>query len=399
MVAFLRRRAALLIGLVGLALLPLAAWGALRWGAGWLLSRQLRLPVSIGHVWFSRNEMILRDVTLRNPNVLSADQVRWQGDFRALLRRETFPWEVTGSQLHLGEVPVPGHVRLQFRPTAEGGWACDGRLFLAHPIGAVSTEIHGDLTDLRLEGAFRVGEERAARLFSGALSIEPDGIRITRTELPGKWGVTGTWRPHPAADGTAPLQLTLTGPNGWYDLSGYPLSDGGQLRLVLRRSKEPDREMAVEWRQERSQLDLIAQLMDQGIAVAGRVNLAPPYGVDMDVNFAGAQISELLQWILPSAQRPAVSGALLGQVALRGNLDSLDSVGDLVSRQGSIGPQRFDSAALRFEGEGPILKLRDSLLNRSSTVTRMEGQVDLRRIGRPDFFREVELSSSEEGKS
>ena len=60
-----------------------------------------------------------------------------------------------------------------------------------------------------------------------------------------------------------------------------------------------------------------------------------------------------------------------------------------------MGSEWFESAALRFQGEGPILKLKNSSLSKSSGVTLVEGEVDLRRLGQRDFFRKIKLSSME----
>ena len=51
----------------------------------------------------------------------------------------------------------------------------------------------------------------------------------------------------------------------------------------------------------------------------------------------------------------------------------------------------FDQIAIRFQGKGPILRLENSQLSRRGSVMRMEGMLDVRRIGQPDFFRNVKL--------
>ena len=90
-----------------------------------------------------------------------------------------------------------------------------------------------------------------------------------------------------------------------------------------------------------------------------------------------------------------VSGRVEGWIHLQGPWRRLVSQGELFSRNGTFRQERFDLATLRFLGSGPVLKVQDSGVIFSEGALRMEGAVDLRRIGQPDFFRQIRLSSTD----
>ena len=46
----------------------------------------------------------------------------------------------------------------------------------------------------------------------------------------------------------------------------------------------------------------------------------------------------------------------------------------------------------RFQGKGPILRLENSQLSRRGSALRMEGVLDVRRLGQQDFFKNVKMT-------
>jgi hypothetical protein len=92
-----------------------------------------------------------------------------------------------------------------------------------------------------------------------------------------------------------------------------------------------------------------------------------------------------------------ISGRVEGWVHLQGPWTRLVSQGELFSRNGTFRQRRFELATLRFSGLGPILQIQDSGIRFPGESMRIEGSVDLRRIGQPHFFRQVRLNST--GKS
>ncbi len=94
-----------------------------------------------------------------------------------------------------------------------------------------------------------------------------------------------------------------------------------------------------------------------------------------------------------------ISGRVVGRIRLEGPWNRLVSRGELFSRNGAFGHRRFELATLRFFGTGPVLQIQNSGITFPGESMRMEGLVDLRQIGRSDFFKQVRLNPTEKSMS
>ena len=327
------------------------------------LSECLQVPVRIRRLSLSSNRLTLHQVMLRPSPSSSAsgrsfslviDRLQLQGSLRFLLNPRSFvsSWEegevrsVTVTQItcSFAEVPLRVQGRLFLTRQAEGAgtgsvlWS-EGWLTLEHPFLKGRMEVSGPWLKPALIGWVEVSQDK--RHFAAQLEMMPGGVRLSRMEVQGGW-VAET----------------------------------------------------VEWGIRDSNLIFKMEAMRRQVRLNGEVGLQFPYSADMVLHFDGADVSEMVRWLLPKGRVPSLAGSIQGEVRLTGPLTRLSSQAAVTSGEGRLGMDRFLAASLKFRGNGPILQIENSKMTRPGGEVLIEGSVDLRRLGQQDFFSRVHLSSS-----
>ncbi len=309
-----------------------------------LLSRQLSASVQIGRVGLSPFGITLHQVRLRQGASLTRRTAKAGPEpFQVTVDRLTISgWgsrmRVKGVTLSLGGIP------LQARGEAalENG-RCEGWFKIRHPLFSGWLEASGQIFHPILLGWVET-KAFGRRHFVAELEASDEVLFVRQLQLTGGWDASGSVkRQNPQ---TLAVQLDL-------------FSGRGRM--------------------------------------SGQIGLRPPYGVHGLLRFKGIRAEELLAWALPKERKPDLTGHLEGEIALQGPLKRLETNGRLIARQGAFGNQPFEQASFQWKGVGPRLTIQNSHVNKPSGVLLLDGAVDLRKIGRPDFFQRVKLSSMEKG--
>jgi len=113
----------------------------------------------------------------------------------------------------------------------------------------------------------------------------------------------------------------------------------------------------------------------------GEIGLIKPFETNLVFNINRGDIRDLTRFA--KVKSPGVVlGMINGSIRIRGHLGSIFSNGVIESRNGRLGPIRYDVATLRLEGFGPIINIVDSILRYGNGMLTMDGSVDLRDIGK-----------------
>ncbi len=371
-----------------------------RWKVQEGLSRFLGVPVRVQRLTFSARRLTLHGVSFLLPAraPLRIDRLKLEGSILSVATGRLFGGafpsvrsvKLTGLTLSVGGVPLhaEGEVFLRGRP---GTYAqVDGLLTLDHPMLKGSAEITGPLLEPVVFGWVE-SAPIGRRHFIAKLDITRETIGLPRMQIQGGWTATGglvfrrpSWRG----------ELNVLGP----DMERFRfqiMPAGGEFTratLWVHPEGAPPKEFSVQWTVRRGQLDFEAGLMGRQATLKGQVDLRLPYRTAVRLDLTALELDGIADWI-PNQSSSKVAGTMKGYVEVNGFLGQVSSKGELIAGKGRFGRLDFDQISIRFQGRGPILRLENSQLLRRGSALRMEGMFDARRIGQPDFFRHVKLSS------
>ncbi len=127
----------------------------------------------------------------------------------------------------------------------------------------------------------------------------------------------------------------------------------------------------------------------------GDVQSEPPYELRATAALDRIRLSDLAGMSRLRLKDEAI-GTLSGTLSVDGKLPSPWVRGALRSADGSVGPMRYQSAHLQFEGPWPTVQFHDAtLVSASGGTLRIEGNIDLRDLGTPTVFRQVDLVTAQ----
>ena len=346
------------------------------------LSRSFSVPIQIQRLSFSPQRLILHEV--RFP-LLSLKRLQLERPFQ-----KNRPVTVTGLTLSVAGIPLQAHGRVDV--TMSGGAAtCEGWLAFEHPLLKGHLEMNGSATEPVLLG-WLATPQGIQRRFLAQGSIRPEGVELTQMEIEGGWRASGKMS-RLAGSGSVKGRLELEGPEDRFLLEIEPSHpQRGGLNLLMGRQEDVPRKLTARWFTERRGLHFKVQSLGEEAYLNGWVEPSAPHRLQMLLEFNGIQMQELFQPFFKGGVSP-ISGQMKGWVQVEGTLGQMVSQGTLTSQDGKFFQTPFSWAALRFSGRGPILKIQNSQLKKPTGVLLIEGTVDLRRLGQPDFFSQVRLSS------
>ncbi len=397
----MKRVSRLFLTVLILSLAAAAAGAELaRWKVQEGLSRFLGIPVRVQRLTFSPRCLTLHGLSFLLPAraPLRIDRLNLEGSILSVATGRLFTGvfpnvrsvKLTGLTLSVSGVALQagGEVFLRGQP---GAYAqVDGLLTLEHPMLKGSIEITGRLLEPVLFGWIEsapIGRHH----FIAQLDITREAITLPRMLIQDGWTANGglifnlpVWRG----------EINVAGP----DLQRYRFQimpgENGTTRAALTVQPEgaPPKEFSAKWLVRRGHLDFEADLMGRQAVLKGQTDLRLPYRTAVRLDLNGLELDGIADWI-PNQSSSKVSGALRGHVEVNGILGKITSKGEVFSGEGRFGRMDFEWISIRFQGNGPILRLENSHLTRRGAVAQMEGMLDARRIGQRDFFRNVKLSS------
>ena len=227
------------------------------------------------------------------------------------------------------------------------------------------------------------------RHFAARLDITREAINLSQMQVQGGWTATGGLVLHPPSWRG---QLDVTGPDGRFRFRIQPGKNGStKAWLWVQLEDTTPKEFSARWSVRRGQLEFEANLLGDQAVLAGQADLAFPYRTAVALNLNRLDLGEIADWI-PRQSSSKLSGKVQGKVEVSGFLGRITSSGELIAGDGRFGRLQFDRIAIRFHGKGPFLQMENSHLAGRGGMMQMEGLLDVRRIGQPDFFRHVKLS-------
>lgn len=141
-----------------------------------------------------------------------------------------------------------------------------------------------------------------------------------------------------------------------------------------------------------NELEIKSLSLGNSYELKGKLGLRKPYKTDFRLEIKRADARDLA--IMAKAKKPEkVFGVINGVLYVKGDLKNLSSSGTLESRNGEIGPLRYNTATIEIEGIGPIINIVDSRLRHGDGGLAMDGYIDLRNITRGNLFAGVRIKS------
>ena len=310
------------------------------------LSQFLQAPVRVQRIQVSLHRLTLHQISIAGSHSpLRIERLQIQAPLSAFL---TGRWDVarmesvtlTGMTVSVGGVPLQAQGRLFLKGEKDSDRRFDGWLTLRHPFLNGLVEVSGPVNRPALVGWVE-GRQGGRRHFAAQLEIDANSLRLVRLELP-----------------------------------------EGQIF----------QDLTVAWeKRSRSEMNFTARFLADRVSAEGRLGLRSPHSMDLFLDFKDAPVSEIASWILPPNKMPRLAGLVRGRVVLKGSLKQVLSRGELLSSEGRFNREVIHGMTLRFQGSGPILQVQNSKLSKPEGILLMEGTLDLRRLGQPDFFSGIHL--------
>jgi hypothetical protein len=137
-------------------------------------------------------------------------------------------------------------------------------------------------------------------------------------------------------------------------------------------------------------VDISNLTLGKDMKASGWASLRDPYNGNLCFTTDNANLGGVLSYF-GIRNNDTVSGTLNAKVDLKGPIKKLKSSAHVLLKQGTIGKIDFESMEATFKGEGPIIRIEESRLSRKSGYISLEGEMDLRKIGKAAIFQQLKL--------
>ncbi len=406
----MKRRSLVTIGLAGLLAVSASAWGvteAARLASERALSRFFHQPVSIRRVTFSADQITLHHIEIAysaesSPVVI--ERVEWQGSVFELLKTrllkvgrmpssETFT--LRGAAVLVAGVPLraTGVLHLDHRLRAPA--FLSGQMQLNHPWIHAQAEIAGTSVKPVLIG-WVDGKKMGPHRFIAQLSRQAEWVGIERLEVQGGWLARGQWT---GRDSTHPFwraELELMHDIDRYRLEMGPSGEGAmQAGLWVYREGLPPQELMAAWKPADEGIEWSARTGSGQLSGWGRISRKNWPELSMAIDLKQFDLKEIYPWFPRTIASPLLAGTFNGHLELAGIWPDLKSQGEIFGEDGKFGEFNFEGITVRFQGVGPYLRIFNSHLKQPIGPTYLEGTLDLNQTGKPDFFRNVRMLSTD----
>jgi len=380
------------------------------------LSQAIQMPVRIHRMTFRPRGIVLHRVGIQFPNLkgsmdhppIVAERIQVEGSLWAIFRYGLFPSRpdpkafsniaVRELKLSFAGFPMVAQGNLHLGRVLLGQVEVEGWMSFRHPLLNGYLEATGPVTAPVLLGWFD-GLPSGRTHFLAQLRLTHHGVELSHLELPRGWRAVGRMDvltpPKTPSSTRWQGQLDLVGPKDRFRLEVEP-KDKRTIRMSLSMHREglPVNRMEGEVRMTRQALHLQLTFFDASVRLEGQIASEPPYPIRMVAILDQMELERLAQWFPDRMGGVKVSGRVSGQVELSGSWPHMESRGELLAEEGRFNQQRIAKMVVRFHGNGPLVTIEPSLMVKPDGSFRMEGQVDLRRMGQSDFFRAIRLSPS-----
>jgi len=131
------------------------------------------------------------------------------------------------------------------------------------------------------------------------------------------------------------------------------------------------------------------------VKISGSISAKKPYDTDMRIIVNNVSLVWLVTSLGAKEGDSAVSGTMNGKFEIKGPIDKLVSKSVLEIRKGMISTLDFDYLTLNLKGEGPIIRIEESRITRQSGYFTLAGEMDLNKIGKDIFFKDIKITSDD----
>jgi hypothetical protein len=134
-----------------------------------------------------------------------------------------------------------------------------------------------------------------------------------------------------------------------------------------------------------------------GDLVRGRtkIMMARPYNTDAAFTVNNLNLGWLFYNLGVKDGTSIMSGTMSGRFEFKGKAENLRSNISMEIRKGTIAKCDFDSLSAVLRGEGPIVRIEESRINRESGFFVLAGEMDMRKIGKSNMFSDIKLTSDD----
>lgn len=126
----------------------------------------------------------------------------------------------------------------------------------------------------------------------------------------------------------------------------------------------------------------------------GKLYLNEPYNTDMVMTVDNANLSQILSMFgIQEAIR--LSGIMNGAFRLKGPAGKSRLDAKMEIRQGELAGVDFEFLTASLKGEGPIIRIEESRVTRTSGYFVLAGEIDLNKAGKGNVFDGIKIASSD----
>lgn len=127
----------------------------------------------------------------------------------------------------------------------------------------------------------------------------------------------------------------------------------------------------------------------------GKVSLRRAGNVDLTFLINNMSINWLTMMFGKKEAVSPVTGTMNGKIELKGAANKFKLSSRIDIKGGTISSLDFDYLTLSLRGDLPFLKIEESRITRKSGYLELAGELDIRRIGKSDFFNNIKLNNDD----
>ena len=128
--------------------------------------------------------------------------------------------------------------------------------------------------------------------------------------------------------------------------------------------------------------------------INGKFGLKEPYLMDATAVTDNVNLSQILSIFNPK-YTVFLTGTMNSKWEFKGALRKLKSKVHLEVKKGLIGGMNFDYLSADLKGDGPMVRIEDSRITRPSGYFVIAGDMDMRKIGKDIFFKDLKITDGE----
>lgn len=128
--------------------------------------------------------------------------------------------------------------------------------------------------------------------------------------------------------------------------------------------------------------------------INGKFMLKEPYIIDTTAVTDNVNLAQMLSIFNPR-YAAFLTGTMNSKWEFKGAINKLKSKVHLELKKGEMGGMNFDYLTADLKGDGPIVRIEDSRIERESGSLLLAGDMDMRKIGKDSLFENIKITDGE----